>query len=155
MCAALVAFVQAIPLSGWACEDGGIRARVEEGVYGTRSSGGFYGGWLIRARIGPGFPTFSFPATRFRENAAINPPFSLTFPSEKNRQVWPSYSSGSRKGSHYELGGMGGNPPFQGTVYDGDISLFDGAPQIHTSSRFISRAHAQKKQTSANREVLY
>jgi len=45
---------------------------------------------VIRALCGPGLPLFPVLATRFRENAAIYPSLSLSFPSEKNRQVWAS-----------------------------------------------------------------
>jgi len=70
----------------------------------------FFGAMPIRPCIAPGFPTFPAPATRFREKAANNPPFSHTFPSEKNRQVWPSYSGRSPAGSGYELWDAGKSP---------------------------------------------
>ena len=47
----------------------------------------------IRPLCGLRFPPLPGPATRFREKAAINTLFSPSFPSEKNRQVWHSYSS--------------------------------------------------------------
>lgn len=100
---------------------------------------------LIRPRYAPGFPSFPVLATRFREKSAINSLFSTCFPSEKNRQVWASYSDGSHGGSGYESKRMWGNPISTGHVYNGDVCLSDGTARIITPSRFVSRAHVQKK----------
>ena len=95
------------------------------GGSGTRSSGGIYVGVFNPGTYGARISYFSGSGNQdsktsssrvsrlktfdISEKAANNPSFSPSLPSEKRRQVWHSYSRGSREGSHYELGD-GGKP---------------------------------------------
>ncbi len=88
------------------------------GGEGTPLSGRGPGDAGIRPRYGPGFPSFPFPATRFREKAAINPLF-FQVSRRRNTGRYGTVWAADRGRDRAMSWGMWGNPPFQVMVYDG------------------------------------